>query len=123
MNDQPQSPTQEAISVVTIAAILVALCLYAGASDNLPIVTPFMAWVIYKVEPFTPTVFQSHPLMVAAAFIGGFVFIVGLAFAPMIANWFNQSQIGAIEQHQYRLKRTRDRVTRARRAKDDFDVV
>jgi hypothetical protein len=123
MSDQSQSPTQEAISTVSIAAILVALCLYAGATDGLPIVTPFMEWTVGQLEPVTPVFAKGYPLLVACAYIGAFVFIIGLAFAPSIANWFSQSQLWAIERQTYKLKRNRDRIIRARRAKDDFDVV
>lgn len=123
MNDQSQSPTQEAISVVTIAAVLVAVCSYAGAMDNLPVITPFMAWLVFQLDPVLPAFLRTNQLLAASAGIGICIWIIGLAFAPFIANWFSQSQIGAIEQHQYRLKRNRDRIIRARRAKDDFDVV
>lgn len=118
-----QSPTQEAISIVTIAAVLVGVCSYAGAMDNLPVVTPAMAWLVNQLGPVMPTLFQTNQLLVASAAVGLLVWIIGLAFCGSIANWFSQSQIGAIDRQTERLKRNRDRITRARRAKDDFDVV
>lgn len=123
MSDQSQSPTQEAVSIVTIAAVLVSLCSYAGAMDNLPVVTPVMAWLVNQLGPVMPTLFQTNQLLVASAAVGLLVWIIGLAFCGSIANWFSQSQIGAIDRQTERLKRNRDRITRARRAKDDFDVV
>jgi hypothetical protein len=44
MNDAHQTPLQEAISFLTIAAILVAVGCYAVAAQNIPVASPALFW-------------------------------------------------------------------------------
>jgi hypothetical protein len=45
MNDAQQTPVQEAISIITIAAFLVAVGCYVAATANVPIASPALFWV------------------------------------------------------------------------------
>jgi len=45
MSDPDQTPLQEAISSLTIAAILVGVACYVAALRNIPIASPALFWV------------------------------------------------------------------------------
>jgi len=51
MNDAHQTPLEEAISFLTIAAILVGVGCYAAAVQNIPIASPALFWVASMVLP------------------------------------------------------------------------
>jgi hypothetical protein len=51
MNDAHQTPLEEAISFLTIVAILVAVGCYAAAVQNIPVASPALFWVSSVVYP------------------------------------------------------------------------
>jgi hypothetical protein len=50
----PRTPFQEAVSIITIFAILVALGCYAAAVNNVPVLAPPLYWVAVGVYHFFP---------------------------------------------------------------------
>lgn len=126
MSTSPETPLQEAISLVSIASILAGVACYAGAVQNVPIVSPALfhvAEVVYQWFPQLSALRGAQiPMLVASAAVGVAVFVIGLSFAGPLASLFNASQIGQIEKQTIRLKRNRARIVKSRRDRDDFDV-
>lgn len=127
MNDSTQTPIQEAISLITIAALLVAVGCYLSAMNNVPLLSPFLFWVASTVYHFFPALNYLRspqiPMLVSATAVGGAVWVVGLPFAGMMAAWCNQSQMASIERQTIRLKHGRAKIEKRKRDRDGFDVV
>jgi hypothetical protein len=126
MNDPNQTPIQEAVSLITIVALLIAVGCYIAAMNNVPVISPILFWIAVQVYHFFPQLYYLRspqiPMLVSAAAVGGAFWLVGLPFASLLAGWFNQSQIAGIERQTARLKRTRARIVKRRRDRDGFDV-
>jgi hypothetical protein len=123
---EQQTPIQEAISLITIASILVAVICYAGAVQNIPYLSPTLLWIAQRVYVWVPSLNALRnpqiPMLISSATVGGAFWIIGLAFASPIASLFSQSQIAGIERQTARLKRNRARIIKRRRDRDSFDV-
>lgn len=127
MNDPNQTPIQEAISLITIAALLIAVGCYLAAMNNVPFLASFLFWVASTVYHFFPALNYLRspqiPMLVSATAVGGAVWIVVLPFAGMMAVWFSQSQMAGIERQTIRLKSGRAKIEKRKRERDGFDVV
>lgn len=127
MNDSTQTPIQEAVSLITIFALLITVGCYLVAMNNVPVLSPFLFWVATQAYHFFPALSYLRspqiPMLVSAVAVGGAVWLVGLPFASLMAVWFNQSQMAGLERQTVRLKRNRARIVKRRRDKDGFDVV
>jgi MFS superfamily sulfate permease-like transporter len=126
MNDAHQTPLEEAISFLTIAAILVAVACYAAAVQNLPVASPALLWVasiLYHWFPVLNAVRTPQmPMLVSAAAVGGTFFVVGIPFAGLLATWFSSAQIANLERQTAKLQRNRARVQKQRRDRDRYDA-
>jgi len=126
MSDAQQSPIQEAISIITIAAILLGVGCYVAAINNVPILGRALFWVATVVYQYVPGLKSLKgpqvPMLVAAATVGGVFFMFTLPFANLIARWFSASQLASLERQTATLKRNRARIVAKRRARDSFDV-
>ncbi len=126
MNDQPQSPIQEAISVITIVAIIVAVACYAAAIQNVPILSPALMWIAEQAYAWQPGLNALRspqiPILVSSAVVGCIIWLIGLAFASPIASLFAQSQIAGLDLQVEKLKRNRAKINKRRRDRDGFDV-
>lgn len=126
MNDGQQTPIQEAMSLISIAAILVGIGCYFAALNNVP----FLAYVLFGVAAemyqLLPQLAYLRspqiPILVASATVGGLVWLLGLPFSGLLAQWFNQSQLSSIERQTERLKKNRAKIQARRRDRDGFDV-
>jgi|SRR6267378_513403 len=127
MNNPNQTPIQEAVSLITIAALLIAVACYLAAMNNVPFLAPCLFWVATQAYHFFPALNYLRspqvPMVVSAAAVGCSVWLVGIPFASILAAWFNQSQMAGLERQTVRLKRNRARIVKRRRDKDGFDVV
>jgi hypothetical protein len=127
VNDPNQTPIQEAVSLITIAALLIAVGCYLAAMNNVPFLSPCLFLVATQAYHFFPALNYLRspqiPMLVSAAAVGGAFWLVALPFAGIMAAWFNQSQIAGLERQTVRLKRNRARIVKRRRDKDGFDVV
>jgi hypothetical protein len=54
MNDTHQTPVQEAISFLTIGAILAGVGCYVAATQNVPVASPALFWVASMVYHWFP---------------------------------------------------------------------
>jgi hypothetical protein len=50
----PRTPFQEAVSIITIAAIFVGVGCYAAAVNNVPVLAPMLYWVATEVYHLFP---------------------------------------------------------------------
>ena len=126
MNDTHQTPLQEAISFLTIAAILVAVGCYAAAAQNIPVASPALFWVASTVYHWFPGLNDIRapqmPMLISAAAVGGTFFVVGIPFAGLLATWFSSAQIANLERQTEKLQRNRARIQKQRRDRDQYDA-
>jgi hypothetical protein len=126
MNDAHQTPLEEAISFVTIAAILVAVGCYAAATQNVPVASPALFWIASTVYYWFPGLnavrTPQMPMLISAAAVGGTFFVVGTPFAGLLATWFSSAQIANLERQTVKLQRNRARIQKQRRDRDGYDV-
>ena len=127
MTDGHQTPLQEAKSIITISAILVAVVCYVGAIKNAPVISPILFWLATQIYNWLPMLFQipgeQIPMLISSAAVGGGLWIVGMALAGSLAAWFSAGQLGRLEQQTLKLKRNRARIQKRRRDRDQFDVT
>jgi MFS superfamily sulfate permease-like transporter len=126
MNDAHQTPLEEAISFLTIAAILVAVGCYAAAVQNIPVASPALLWVASMVYHWFPALnairAPQMPMLVSAAAVGGTFFVVGIPLAGLLATWFSSAQIANLEGQTAKLQRNRARIQKQRRDRDRYDA-
>jgi hypothetical protein len=126
MNDAHQTPLEEAISFLTIAAILIAAGCYAAAAQNVPVASPALFWIASTVYHWLPGLSAIRapqmPMLISAAAVGGTFFVVGIPFAGLLATWFSSAQIATLERQTIKLQRNRARIQKERRDRDSYDV-
>jgi hypothetical protein len=126
MSDPHQTPLEEAISFLTIAAILVAVGFYIAAAQNIPVAPPALFWVASMVYHWIPGLdairAPQMPMLVSAAAVGGAFFVVGIAFAGLLATWFASAQMANLERQTAKLQRNRARVQKRRRNREQYDA-
>ena len=122
-----QSPLQEAISIVTIVAVLVAVACYLAAINNVPIASAGLFVIASQAYQWAPALRRlpgaQVPMLVSAALVGGTIYIIGLAFTSPLAAWFSAGQLRRLEQQTRKLKQNRARIQKHRRDRDTFDVT
>ena len=127
MTDGHQSPLQEARSIITITAILVAVVCYVGAIKNAPVISPALFWLATQIYHWLPALSQipgeQIPMLVSSATVGGGLWIVGMPLAGPLAAWFSAGQLGRLEHQTQKLKRNRARIQKRRHDRDRFDVT
>jgi hypothetical protein len=127
MTDGNQSPLQEARSIITISAILVAVVCYVCAIKNAPVISPALFWLATQIYNWLPMLSRMQgeqiPMLVSSAAVGGGLWILGMPLAGPLAAWFSAGQFGRLEQQTLKLKRNRARIQKRRRDRDQFDVT
>lgn len=125
MNEQ-QTPLTEAVSLISIVSVLIAICCYVGAVENVPLVSPCLFWVAKGVYSLFPALSYltapQIPIVASAIAVGGAFFLFTIPFAGQLAKVFSIGQLSSIERQTARLKRNRSRITQLRRDRDNFDV-
>jgi hypothetical protein len=115
-----RTPFQEAVSIITVAAILVSVLSYV--SQGVPVLGDFVSWVsqtLYSIWPFL-SVFPAG--MTGAAFLGLGIYVCGMPLATLLARRMSQAQLQNVERHTLELKRTRAQIKKRERVKDDWIV-
>jgi hypothetical protein len=127
MTDGNQSPLQEARSIITISAILVAVVCYVCAIKNAPVISPALFWLATQIYNWLPMLSrmpgEQIPMLVSSAAVGGGLWILGMPLAGPLAAWFSVGHLGRLEQQTLKLKRNRTRIQKRRRDRDQFDVT
>jgi hypothetical protein len=123
-DNTPQTPLQEAISLITIAAILVALGCYIAALKNVPVLSSCLFWVAVQVYHLFPLLNklpgQQLPMLVSAAAVGFVIFVCAIPFAHLLAQAFSRAGIQGIERQTRTLKKQRERLKNKKRDRNDF---
>lgn len=121
-----KTPIGEAISLISIASLLLGVCCFVGASENVAFVVPALLWVAEQVYRLFPALSYLNspqmPMVAAALAVGGGFFVLAIGFAPLLARLFNSSQMAEMDRQTAKLKRNRARITQARRDRDNFNV-
>jgi hypothetical protein len=128
MNEgNPQTPFQEAVSIISIAAILVGLGCYVAAINNVPLMSVFLFWLAVKVYDWLPALNALQapqvPMLIASLTVGIVFFIFTIPLAYWLAGVFSRAGINSIERQTARLKKLRDERKRRTRDDDDFRVA
>jgi hypothetical protein len=126
-NGNPQTPFQEAVSMICIASVLVGLGCYAAAINEVPHVSAFLFTVAAQVCHWLPVLNAMHatqaPMLVAALTIGTVFFIFTIPLAYWLAGVFSRAGIKSMERQTARLKRLRVERKMRTRNDDDFKVA
>ena len=121
-----QSPIQEPTSLVTIAAILIAVGCYVAALNNEPVLSQALFWLASWIYHFLPALGRLQgnqvPMLVGSAAVGGAIWIIGMPMSGLIAQALSAGHLASIDRQTRKLKRNRERIARRRRDKDSFDV-
>ena len=124
MSDPNQTPVQEAVSLITILAILAAVGCYAASVQNAPGLAPAVLWVAGLVYTWLPALSLLRggqvPILAGSALIGAALFVCAIPFAGLLAAWLSKAQLQNVERHTARLKRNRASLQRKDRSRDDF---
>jgi hypothetical protein len=122
-----QTPFQEAVSIISIAAILVGLGCYVGAVNKVPLVSALLFWIAVQVYNWLPALNAlggpQVPMLIAALAVGTVFFIFTIPLAYWLAGVFSRAGINSIEQQTAGLNRMRDERKRRTRDDDDFRVT
>ena len=126
-NRNPQTPFQEAVSVICIASVLVGLGCYVAAINEAPFVSGFLFAVAVQVYHWLPVLnalrAPQAPMLVAALAIGTVFFIFTIPLAYWLAGAFSRAGVKSMERQTALLKRLQiERKTRGRND-DDFKVA
>ncbi len=123
----PQSPLQEAVSIISIASVLVGLGCYVAAINEVPLVSEFLFSVAVQVYHRLPVLNALHapqaPMLVAALTIGTVFFIFTIPLAYWLAGVFSRAGIKSMERQTERLKRLRVERKIRKRNDDNFKVA
>jgi hypothetical protein len=123
----PQTPFQEAVSIISIASVLVGLGCYVAAINEVPLVSEFLFSVAVQVYHRLPVLNALHapqaPMLVAALTIGTVFFIFTIPLAHWLAGVFSRAGIKSMERQTERLKRLRVERKIRKRNDDDFKVA
>jgi hypothetical protein len=126
MSESHQTPLQEAISIITIVAVLVAVGCYAGAVENVLGLAPGVLWIASQVYTWVPALSALHgaqiPALVGSGTVGLALYLFGIPLARLLAGRFARAQLQNVERSTARLKKNRASLQRKERAKDDFIV-
>ena len=128
MNEgKQQTPYHEAVSVISIASVLVGLGCYIAAINEVPLVSEFLFNVAVQVYHRLPVLntlrAPQAPMLVAALTIGTVFFILTIPLAYWLAGMFTRAGIKSMERQTERLKRLRSERKIRKRNDDDFKVA
>jgi hypothetical protein len=126
MDNNSNTPLQEAISLITIMAMLIAVGCYCAELYNVPVLAPYLfrvAGQLYQLFPALNGLPGSQaPMLVGAAVVGVALFIFTIPLAYSLAAIFSRQGIQSLERQTLRLKTHRERVRKRYRNRDTFYV-
>jgi hypothetical protein len=126
MNEKPQTQYEEAISLITIATILVGTGTYIAAVNHWPVVSPIMYWIALQAYSRVPALarynFAHGPYVVSALIVAVSFFSIAISMAPLLAKAFARAGIKNLEKQTAQLKQHRAKLKKKRRDDDDFIV-
>jgi len=121
-----QTPLQEAISIITIASILISVGCYLAAINQVPIITPALWWVAWRVYEFLPALARlpgtQVPVLAASAAAGIAFFVFTIPFSYWLAGVFARAGYVSMDRQTAQLKRFREKRKNYKRNRDDFSI-
>ena len=123
----PRTPFQEAVSMVSIASVLVGLGCYIAAINEVPVVSEFLFGVAVQVYHRLPVLnalrAPQAPMLVAALTIGTVFFVSTIPLTYWLAGVFSRAGLKSMERQTERLKRLRAERKIRKRNDDNFKVA
>lgn len=124
--NQSETPFQEAISVISIASMLVGVGCYLAVANHVPFLSPALFWVAVEVYHFFPGLralqLPQVPMLASAAAVGILFFVLTIPLAYWLAAIFSRQGIQSLERQTYRLQKHREKIKKTKRDSDDFLV-
>jgi hypothetical protein len=124
--NQSETPFQEAISVISIASMLVGVGCYLAAANHVAFLSPALFWVAIQVYHFIPSLgvlrLAGAPMLVSAVAVGILFFVLTIPLAYWLASLFSGAGVQRLERQMYRLRKHRERIKKTKRDRDDFLV-
>jgi hypothetical protein len=124
MDSNAQTAISEAISLITIAAILVGVGCYFAEINNVSILAPALFLVAGQVYHLFPALndlpLAQMPMLTGAGATGIAFFIITIPLAYWLAAAFSRQGIRSLERSTTLLRKRRERVRRTRREADRF---
>jgi hypothetical protein len=121
-----QTPLQEAVSIITIASILISVGCYLAAINQVPIITPALWWVASCAYEFFPALARlpgaQVPILGASAAVGITFFLFTIPLSYWLASVFTRAGYASMERQTTQLKRFRERRKNYKRNHDDFSI-
>ena len=111
---RPQTPNQQAFSLVVTAYLVLGLLTVAGWQNHVPYVFPAVCWLTENLSPWINNIYPiTNPALAVVAAVG--VVILGLLFITMplldhLANWIIIGSIRRAERQALKVKILRDRM-------------
>ncbi len=125
-DSSPQTPFQEAISIISIAAILITVGCYVAALNNVPFLSPCLFWVAVQVYHLFPALSKvpggQVPMLAAAAAVGVLFFLLTIPLAHWLAAVFSRAGIDSMDRQTILLKKVRESRKKRRRDDDNFSI-
>jgi hypothetical protein len=122
----PETPLQEAVSIITITSILASVGCYVAALNQIPIVTPGLCWVAGRVYEFLPALARlpgtQMPILAASAAVGVVFFVFTIPLSYWLAGLFARAGYASLERQTTQLKRFREKRKNSTRNYDDFSI-
>jgi hypothetical protein len=124
---EQNTPFKEAQSIITIGSMLTAVVAYVGATHEVPIIEQVTLWlgsVVEQTFPFLPNLpnIPHIDALIGAVTIGLFCYVFCMPLATLAAKHMATAQLQNVEKQTDDLKRSRAKIARKQRNKDDFIV-
>jgi hypothetical protein len=98
---RPQTPLQEAKSIITIGSILISVGCYVRAINQVPIITPALWWVAWRAYEFFPALAklpgEQVPVLAASAAVGILFFVFTIPFSYWLAGVFARARYASMD--------------------------
>jgi hypothetical protein len=126
VSEKPQTQFEEALAIVTIAALMLGAGAYIAATNNWPVVSPILYWIALQTYRCIPVLanynFTNAPYVVSAVVVAGTFFCLTIPFTHVLANAFSRAGISNLEKQAARLKKHRTKLKKRRLDDDNFIV-
>jgi hypothetical protein len=122
----PETPLQEAISIISIISILISVGCYIAALNQVPVISPALWWVAERVYEFYPALAKlpgaQVPILAASAAVGIAFFMFTIPLCYWLAGVFARAGYASMDRQTTQLKRFREKRKNYKRNHDDFSI-
>jgi len=122
----PETPLQEAVSIITIISILASVTTYIAAINQVPIIAPSLYWIACRLYELVPALGQlpgpQVPMLAASAGVGIAIFVFAIPFSYWLAGVLARAGYASMERQTMQLKRFREKRKNYKRNHDDFSI-